>query len=268
MDQWNEDKCSGAAGVGLAVSAPSVAKANRGARPPGKKTRPAGAAMGRVSRRLAAMSGGELTVEGAVWRGAPEAAYRAVADGEIDILFGEEEAWAALDPAYALFASAPGGMTGDEFEGWIFWGGGLDLWRELAAQAGVTPYLCGDPGASPVVSTRPMVGPADVAGSARWRTVRRGLARIGRCHRRTGRCGGGLRGADAWAAAAAGMRFSEGSSYLRPQNMCSANVSSRRLFELSEHEQSMLRLAFEAEHAEQRMDATLAATRRAGAGGL
>ncbi len=104
--------------------------------------------LARLSARTASLTSGRLILEVVPQEGTALSLYRAVAGGEISGCFGAEELWAALNPVYSLFTSVPGGMTGDEFEAWIHWGEGRALWQELAAGAGIQPFLAGDEGAA------------------------------------------------------------------------------------------------------------------------
>ena len=45
-----------------------------------------------------------------------------------------------------LFRSIPFGLTAQEFHGWIYHGGGLELWQEVYAEHGLVPFLAGNSG--------------------------------------------------------------------------------------------------------------------------
>ena len=54
--------------------------------------------------------------------------------------------WRGKMPMAAMFATAPFGMNAQETNGWLHYGGGLELWRELYAPFGVVPFAAGNSG--------------------------------------------------------------------------------------------------------------------------
>ncbi len=52
----------------------------------------------------------------------------------------------ARPPAAQFFSGVPFGMTAQELHGWIYYGGGLELWREVYAPHGLVPFLAGSSG--------------------------------------------------------------------------------------------------------------------------
>ncbi len=50
-------------------------------------------------------------------------------------------------PAAGFFGAMPMGLTAGELNGWIYFGGGQELWDELYAPAGVKAFLAGNTGA-------------------------------------------------------------------------------------------------------------------------
>ena len=48
--------------------------------------------------------------------------------------------------AAQFFTSIPFGMNAAELDGWLYYGGGLDLWRELYAPFDIVPFPCGNTG--------------------------------------------------------------------------------------------------------------------------
>lgn len=122
-----------------------------------------GAAARRYAKAVQEASGGGMTVE-IVDAGADgRTVYSAVSDGDIDMCFAADEMWRSLNPAFSLFSSPPGGMTANEFESWIKWGGGQDVWNALSEDAGVTPFLVGDSGPSHTLLAAPELRVADLS---------------------------------------------------------------------------------------------------------
>lgn len=149
-------KFIGAAAAGAAVSAASLAKPalSQGIQEirmvttwprdfPGLGT---GAA--RVAKRITDLSEGRLNVK-LLAAGELVPAFEsfdAVSSGQVEMYHGAEYYWTDKHKAYAFFTSVPVGMTAHEIEAWIHFGGGQDLWDELAAQFGIKPLMAGNTG--------------------------------------------------------------------------------------------------------------------------
>ncbi len=73
--------------------------------------------------------------------------FDAVSTGHAEIGHGAAHFWQAERPAAALFTAVPFGLNAIEMDAWIQTGGGLELWRELYADAGVIPFAAGSLGA-------------------------------------------------------------------------------------------------------------------------
>jgi len=54
--------------------------------------------------------------------------------------------WKGKAPAAQFFTSIPFGMTAQELHGWIYYGGGLELWQEVYAPHGLVPFIAGSSG--------------------------------------------------------------------------------------------------------------------------
>jgi len=54
--------------------------------------------------------------------------------------------WKGKAPEAQFFSGIPFGMTAQELHGWVYYGGGLELWRETYASHGVVPFLAGSSG--------------------------------------------------------------------------------------------------------------------------
>ena len=102
----------------------------------------------RFAERVEEMSAGRLKV---TVRGAGEVVgafdvFDAVASGDAEIGHGAAFFWRGKVPAAVFFAAVPFGMTAQETNGWLYHGGGLELWRELYAPFGVVPFPAGNSG--------------------------------------------------------------------------------------------------------------------------
>jgi TRAP-type mannitol/chloroaromatic compound transport system substrate-binding protein len=72
--------------------------------------------------------------------------FDAVSSGAAEMYHGAEYYWQGKHPAFNFFAAVPLGFTAQELESWVHFGGGQELWDELAAQFGVKAMLCGNTG--------------------------------------------------------------------------------------------------------------------------
>ncbi|MEM7543970.1 MAG: hypothetical protein AAF367_00395 [Pseudomonadota bacterium] len=113
-----------------------------------------GAMVPRLARRMDVLSGGQIQLEATQITNPGLDAYAEVARGDVSVCFANEEDWLDLNPAYGLFCGSPFGMTADEFEGWIYFGDGENVWARLAAESGVKPMLVGDMGLIPTMTDK------------------------------------------------------------------------------------------------------------------
>jgi len=54
--------------------------------------------------------------------------------------------WKGKVPAAQIFTGVPFGMTAQEHNAWLYYGGGLDLWREIYAPHKLIPFPAGNSG--------------------------------------------------------------------------------------------------------------------------
>jgi TRAP-type mannitol/chloroaromatic compound transport system substrate-binding protein len=73
--------------------------------------------------------------------------FDAVQQGTAEMGHSATYYWKGKAPAAQFFSGLPFGMTAQEFNGWIYYGGGLELWREVYAPHGLVPFLAGNSGA-------------------------------------------------------------------------------------------------------------------------
>lgn len=107
-----------------------------------------GAAPENFARRVNEASGGRLRIK--VF-GAGEIApafevFDAVSRGVAEAGHGASYYWKGKIPASVFYTAVPFGMTAQEANGWLHYGGGLELWRELYAPFGVVPFAGGSTG--------------------------------------------------------------------------------------------------------------------------
>lgn len=72
------------------------------------------------------------------------AVFDAASAGEIDIFHSGPYYWKGKNSAFSLFSGMPFGMTSEEINAWMHFGGGYDLWRELYARYNLYPFLGGN----------------------------------------------------------------------------------------------------------------------------
>jgi TRAP-type mannitol/chloroaromatic compound transport system substrate-binding protein len=95
-----------------------------------------------------ACSGGRLSIKvyGAGELVPAFEAFDAVAAGTADMAHGGAYYWKGKIGAASFFSAVPFGLTAQEMNAWLYYGGGLDLWREAYAPFGVIPAPCGNSG--------------------------------------------------------------------------------------------------------------------------
>ena len=72
--------------------------------------------------------------------------FDAVSGGVAQMGHGAAYYWKGKMPASVFFATVPFGLTAKEINGWLHFGGGLELWREVYAPSGVLPLAGGNSG--------------------------------------------------------------------------------------------------------------------------
>ena len=107
-----------------------------------------GTSANRLARRLEELSGGRLEVD-VFAAGELVPAFEvldAVSRGTVQLGHSAPIYWRGKVPAAQLFGSVPFGMLPDEFNAWLYFGGGLELWQEAYAPHGVIPFPAGNTG--------------------------------------------------------------------------------------------------------------------------
>lgn len=102
----------------------------------------------RLAERISTLTDGRISIEVAHSgeKVGPFDVFDAVANGEADLYHSAEYYFTGKHPAFAYFTSVPFGLLADELSGWLNFGGGNELWRQLSGQFGLRPLLCGNTG--------------------------------------------------------------------------------------------------------------------------
>jgi len=100
------------------------------------------------ARAVLAMSDGRLKIQ---VHGAKEivpamGVFGAVSSGSVQMGHSAAYYWKGKIPAAVFFTSVPFGMNAQEFNGWLHYGGGLELWREIYEPFNLIPFAAGNTG--------------------------------------------------------------------------------------------------------------------------
>ncbi len=72
--------------------------------------------------------------------------FDAVSSGVAELGHGASYYWKGKIPAAVFFTAVPFGMTAQEMNGWLHYGGGMALWEEAYAPEGIVPLAGGSTG--------------------------------------------------------------------------------------------------------------------------
>ncbi|MCB0645757.1 MAG: TRAP transporter substrate-binding protein [Saprospiraceae bacterium] len=107
-----------------------------------------GEACHKFARQVNEMSAGQFTIK--VYGGGeliPSLeVFDAVSSGAAEIGHGASYYWAGKSPATQFFTSVPFGMNAQQMNAWLYYGGGLELWKEVYARFGLLPMPGGNTG--------------------------------------------------------------------------------------------------------------------------
>ena len=97
---------------------------------------------------VARMSGGRLKVKvyGAGQLVPAMEVFDAVSQGTVEMGHGASYYWKGKSPTTALFTTIPFGLNAQEMNGWLHYGGGMALWRELYEPFNLIPLAAGNTG--------------------------------------------------------------------------------------------------------------------------
>lgn len=107
-----------------------------------------GSAAENLARAVEELSDGRLTIR--VY-GAGEIVpalevFDAVSGGVVDAGHGAAYYWKGKVPSSVFFTSVPFGMNAQEMNGWLHYGGGIELWQEAYAPFNLVPFTGGSTG--------------------------------------------------------------------------------------------------------------------------
>ena len=107
-----------------------------------------GTGANRLAESINQLSNGRLKIK--VYGGGelvpPFEVFDAVTQGTAEMGHTATYYWKGKAPEAQHFAGIPFGATAQELHGWIYYGGGLELWREAYKPHGLVPFLAGSSG--------------------------------------------------------------------------------------------------------------------------
>ncbi len=107
-----------------------------------------GTGAARLAELITEMSGGRLTVKiYAAGELVPAlGVFDAVSEGVAQMGHSGAYYWKGKSEAAQFFSAVPFGMTAQEMNGWLYFGGGLELWEKVYAPFGLVPLAGGNTG--------------------------------------------------------------------------------------------------------------------------
>ncbi len=73
-------------------------------------------------------------------------AFDAVSRGTADMAHSGAYYWKGKNPATQFFGALPFGMNAQETNGWMYYGGGLEIWQDIYAPFNIIPFPAGSTG--------------------------------------------------------------------------------------------------------------------------
>ncbi len=126
-----------------------------------------GTGAARLAEMITAATGGRITVKvyGAGELVPAFEVFDAVSRGTAEMGHSAAYYWKGKAPAAPFFCAVPFGLNAQEMNGWLYNGGGLELWRELYAPFGLVPFPAGNTGVQMAGWFRkPVASAADLRG--------------------------------------------------------------------------------------------------------
>ena len=147
-------KGAAVAGTGAALATPAVVNAQGAKTLTIVSTWPRdfpglGLSAQRLAERITQISGGALRTEyfAAGERVGAFDVFDEVASGNSQAYIAADYYWGGKHPGFNYFTSVPFGMTTPEWNAWIKFKGGQELWDKLSAEFGLKALTCGGTGA-------------------------------------------------------------------------------------------------------------------------
>ncbi len=107
-----------------------------------------GVAAQMLADRITTLSGGRIEVKlfasGELVPG--PGVFDAVSEGTAELYHAVPAYWGSKSKGILLFGSQPFGLRADEQFGWLYHGGGQELYNEMYGRFGIQPFLCGNSG--------------------------------------------------------------------------------------------------------------------------
>ena len=102
----------------------------------------------RLAKRISELSGGKLEIKvyGSGELVPALGVFDAVSEGTAEMGHGAPYYWLNKNKATSFFCGVPGGLTAQEQNGWLYFGGGKQLWDELYGQFGLIGFPAGNTG--------------------------------------------------------------------------------------------------------------------------
>lgn len=105
-----------------------------------------GTGAARLAANIGRVSNGRLKVK--VYGGnelvPPFEVFDAVSQGTAEMGHAAAYYWKGKVPATEFLSGVPFGLTGHEINGWFYYGGGMELYRELYRPFGIVPFVVGN----------------------------------------------------------------------------------------------------------------------------
>jgi len=105
-----------------------------------------GTAANNLAKIIGEMSGGRIQVKvyGATELVPAFEVFDAVSRGTAEMGHGAAYYWKGKNEGFQFFSTVPFGLTAQEMNGWMYYGGGLKLWKEAYAPFGIIPAPAGN----------------------------------------------------------------------------------------------------------------------------
>ena len=101
-----------------------------------------------LAKLITEMSGGriEVKVYGAKELVPAFEVFNAVSSGNAEMGHGASYYWKGKSEAAQFFAAVPFGLNAQEMNSWLYYGGGMELWKEIYAEFNLIPAAAGNTG--------------------------------------------------------------------------------------------------------------------------